>query len=72
MDCAPRDGLTAFQLQLANLVAEGLTNQAIAAQLTLTPEEVSHQVVALLRQLGMTRRVQIAVWAIQQRLSPPP
>jgi non-specific serine/threonine protein kinase len=65
---APRAALTERQREIVALVAEGLTNQAIADQLGLARLTVSQQVATILWQLGLQRRHETAAWAVAQRL----
>ena len=62
----PHAALTERQREIVDLVAEGLTNQAIADQLGLERLRVSEHVAAILWQLGLTRRHEIAAWAMAQ------
>ncbi len=55
--------LTAREFEIARHIAEGMTNVAIAAQLTLSPKTVSAHVEHILAKLGATRRAEIAAWA---------
>ncbi len=56
-------GLTPRQLDVLNLVAEGMSNAEIAARLTLSPKTVDHHVSALLAKLGVATRGQAAAAA---------
>ncbi|HEX5199589.1 MAG TPA: LuxR C-terminal-related transcriptional regulator [Actinoplanes sp.] len=58
--------MTAVQRQIAILVTEGLTNQAIANRLGLTRSMVSQHVAMILWRLGLTTRSEIALWALKQ------
>ncbi len=62
--------ITAREAQVAALVAEGLSNPAIAARLLVSRRTVSSHVAHILTELGLSNRVQIAVWATRQRTSP--
>ena len=63
--------LSARELEIAGLVAEGLSNPAIARRLYLSRNTVASHVKHILAKLGFSSRAQIAVWAAQRRkLSP--
>jgi DNA-binding NarL/FixJ family response regulator len=51
------ESLTAAELRVANLVAEGLTNTQIAAELVVSRRTVDTQVLAAYRKLGVSSRV---------------
>ncbi len=55
--------LSAREYSVATLVAAGLTNRQIAAELTVSPKTVSAHVEHILAKLGAARRAEIAVWA---------
>jgi DNA-binding NarL/FixJ family response regulator len=65
-----RNGLSPREWQVARLVARGLTNQKIAAELVLTPGTVANHVAHILTKLDLQSRTQIAVWVIQQENGP--
>lgn len=52
--------LSPRELEVARLVADGLTNKEIAARMVVSPRTVEGHVVRILRKLGMTRRHQVA------------
>lgn len=58
--------LTSREREVAMLVADGLTNPAIAARLGLGERTVHTHVGNLLRKLGFTRRTQVAAWVAAQ------
>ncbi len=60
--------LTPRELQVAELVAEGLTNQAIASRLSVAPRTAEAHVENIRRKLQVTSRAQIAVWVTRHRL----
>jgi len=67
---AAGDPLGEHDLKLALLVARGLTDTRIAAELGLTAVEAARAIRAVLRRLGISRRSQLAGWAVErQRLS---
>jgi DNA-binding CsgD family transcriptional regulator len=64
--------LTARQLDILALLAEGLTNAEIAARLHLSPKTVDHHVSAVLAKLNVPSREAAAQIAREQKLSPSP
>jgi DNA-binding CsgD family transcriptional regulator len=54
--------LTARELEVAGLVAEGLTNRDIAARLYLSDRTAQNHVQHILTKLGLSNRTQIARW----------
>jgi DNA-binding NarL/FixJ family response regulator len=57
--------LTDREWSVAALVAEGLTNRAIAERLVVSPKTVSTHVEHILAKLGAARRAEIAAWAVR-------
>jgi pimeloyl-ACP methyl ester carboxylesterase/DNA-binding CsgD family transcriptional regulator len=66
MSQGPR--LTARELQVAELVAEGLTNQAIARRLSVAPRTAETHVENIRRKLEVSSRAQIAAWVTRHQL----
>jgi DNA-binding NarL/FixJ family response regulator len=64
----PVEPLTPREMDVLQLLVEGLTNQAIAQMLGLSAGTVKGYVQAILRKLGVTDRTQAAVWAIRAGL----
>ena len=58
----PLAGLTRRESEVAALVAEGMTNKAIAAKLVISQRTVHGHVEHILCKLGFTSRTQIAAW----------
>ena len=54
--------LTAREFEVAKLIATGMTNPEIAAQLVIAPKTASAHVEHILAKLGVTRRAEIAAW----------
>jgi pimeloyl-ACP methyl ester carboxylesterase/DNA-binding CsgD family transcriptional regulator len=63
--------LTRRELEVAGLVAEGLTNQAIASRLSVAPRTAEAHVENIRRKLEVRSRAQIAAWVTAYRLSRP-
>jgi len=57
--------------EVADLVAEGLSNSAIARRLYLSRPTVASHVAHILTKLGFSSRAQIAAWAAQRRAPAP-
>ncbi|MET9618958.1 ATP-binding protein [Kitasatospora indigofera] len=55
--------LTAREQQVAELVAQGMSNKQIAAKLVISPRTVEGHVDHVLTKLGFTSRAHIAAWA---------
>jgi predicted ATPase/DNA-binding CsgD family transcriptional regulator len=62
----PETGLTRRELEIAELVAEGLTNKEIAARLTIAQRTAEGHVERVLTKFGFTSRAQIAAWVAQR------
>jgi pimeloyl-ACP methyl ester carboxylesterase/DNA-binding CsgD family transcriptional regulator len=60
--------LTGRELEVAGLVAEGLTNQAIARRLSVAPRTAEAHVENIRRKLQVHSRAQIATWVTEHRL----
>lgn len=58
--------LTKRERQVAELVAEGLTNRAIASRLVISQRTAQGHVEHILVKLGFTSRAQIAAWVAEQ------
>ena len=60
--------LTSRELEVAGLIAEGLTNQAIARRLAIAPRTAEAHVENIRRKLQVRSRAQIAAWVTEHRL----
>jgi pimeloyl-ACP methyl ester carboxylesterase/DNA-binding CsgD family transcriptional regulator len=72
--CEPTDErmpLTDRELEVAGLVAEGLTNHAIAGRLSIAPRTAEAHVENIRRKLEVRSRAQIARWVTEHRLRAP-
>jgi DNA-binding CsgD family transcriptional regulator len=59
-DPSTRDELTSQELQIAQFVAQGLTNREVAAQLFLSPRTIDFHLRNVFRKLGISSRTQLA------------
>ena len=60
--------LTKQEQGVVRLVAEGLTNRDIARQLSLSENTVRNYMFRIFDKLGMSNRVEVALYAVQQRM----
>jgi DNA-binding NarL/FixJ family response regulator len=63
-----RTVLSPREWDVAELIAQGYTNQQIATKLVLTPGTVANHVAHILTKLDLQSRTQIAVWVIQREI----
>jgi predicted ATPase/DNA-binding SARP family transcriptional activator/DNA-binding CsgD family transcriptional regulator len=67
----PTDELTPREREVAALVARGLTNRQVSAELGISERTAGNHVARILRKLGLGSRAQIASWATERRLLTP-
>jgi DNA-binding CsgD family transcriptional regulator len=60
--------LTRREQEVADLVARGLSNAAVARELYLSPATVATHISHILEKLGFSSRVEIAAWIVERRL----
>ena len=58
-------GLTARELEVARLVADGLTNAGVARELVISERTAAHHVSSILLKLDMTSRREVAGWMLE-------
>ncbi|KXX60088.1 protein kinase domain-containing protein [Rhodococcus sp. LB1] len=63
----PAAHLTKREREVADLIAEGLTNKEIAARLVISPRTAQGHVEHLLAKLGFSSRAQVAAWVVETR-----
>jgi DNA-binding NarL/FixJ family response regulator len=63
------DGLTAREREVAALIAQGLSNRALAEALVLSERTIAKHVENVLSKLHFTSRAQIAAWAVEKGLT---
>jgi len=61
-------GLTARELEVLALVADGLRNAEIAARLVVSPRTVDHHVASIFRKLDVRTRAQAGAEAVRRGL----
>ena len=61
--------LTRRENEVADLVAQGLSNKAIAAKLVISQRTAEAHVESILTKLGFNARAQIAAWVVEHRHS---
>ena len=64
----PGPRLTDRELEVAELIADGLTDQAIARRLSVAPRTAEAHVENIRRKLQVHSRAQIAAWVTEHRL----
>jgi predicted ATPase/DNA-binding CsgD family transcriptional regulator len=63
----PASVLTAREVEIAGLIARGLSNRAIADELVISPATAARHVANILGKLGVNSRAQVAAWTVRQR-----
>lgn len=71
LDFSPGVRLTARELEVARLVAQGLANKEIAAALRISPGTVKLHIKHSLFKVGLENRVQLALWWVWRELRAP-
>ena len=66
-----RLGLTPRELEIVQTVTTGFTNKEIAQRFTLSEETVKHHLTKIFSKLGVSNRLELALFAISQRLVEP-
>ena len=62
--------LSARELEVALLIARGLTNRQVAEELVISERTASTHVTHILNKLGFSTRSQVAAWAVEHGLHP--
>ncbi len=66
----PPNALTAREVEVLRLVAAGMTNREIAAQLSTTEATIKTHVSSILSKLQLANRVQATLYALQEGVAP--
>ena len=61
--------LSARELEVALLLARGLTNRQVAEELVISERTASTHVTHILNKLGFSTRSQVAAWAVERGLA---
>jgi DNA-binding NarL/FixJ family response regulator len=65
----PRSSMSEREIEVLRLVAEGMDNNEISGELGISPKTVKNHVSSILMKLGLTNRVQAAVFAVRSGIS---
>jgi DNA-binding NarL/FixJ family response regulator len=65
----PRSNMSEREIEVLRLIAEGLDNNEIAAELGISAKTVKNHVSSILMKLQLTNRVQAAVFAVRSGLA---
>jgi DNA-binding NarL/FixJ family response regulator len=65
-----RAGLTVRQVEVLNLLAQGLSNRAIAARLTISVRTAEHHIQDVYARIGVSSRAAAAMYAMEHGLLP--
>lgn len=65
-----RFGLTDRELEVVGLVSDGCSNREIAKQLAISEETVKRHLTHIFDKVGMSNRLELALFAINQKLVP--
>lgn len=63
------DGLTAREVEVLRLVAQGLTNEQVAEQLVISPRTVNTHLTAIFSKIGVSSRGAATRYAIERNLA---
>lgn len=61
-------GLTKRELEVLRCIVSGYTNKEIARQLTLSEDTVKHHVTNIFNKLGVSNRLEVALYAVHHHL----
>jgi two-component system nitrate/nitrite response regulator NarL len=63
-------GLTARELEIVSTIVAGCTNDAIAAELSISVKTVKHHLTSIYEKLGVANRLELAFFAVDHHLDP--
>lgn len=70
-NAAQRSGLTEREISILRLIAHGLSNKEIGANLSLSEKTIKNYITVILQKLQLNDRTQAAVYAVQNGLMDP-
>jgi DNA-binding NarL/FixJ family response regulator len=65
-------GLTPRELQIVSVILAGRSNSDIAAQFSVSEKTVKHHLTNIFDKLGVSNRLELALFALYHKLEPPP
>lgn len=67
-----RAGLTPRELEIVSAIVAGLSNKDMARQFAISEQTVKHHLTRIYGKLGVSNRLELALYAIQRRLADEP
>lgn len=71
-DQRDRGGLTPRELEIVSAIVAGLSNKDMARQFAISEQTVKHHLTRIYGKLGVSNRLELALYAIQRRLAEDP
>jgi len=71
-DQRDRSGLTPRELEIVSAIVAGLSNKDMARQFAISEQTVKHHLTRIYGKLGVSNRLELALYAIQRRLAEDP
>jgi two-component system, NarL family, nitrate/nitrite response regulator NarL len=63
-------GLTARELDIVSTIVDGYTNDAIAQKLAISSKTVKHHLTNIFNKVGVSNRIELALFAVHHHLEP--
>lgn len=67
-----RSPITAREIEVADLVAAGLSNKEVANRLNISVRTAENHLLSVMNKLGLVNRAQVATWVTRTRATAPP
>jgi DNA-binding NarL/FixJ family response regulator len=71
-DGRDRAGLTPREMEIVSAIVAGLSNKDMARQFAISEQTVKHHLTRIYSKLGVSNRLELALYAIQRRLAEEP